>query len=296
MKALESVWDALERLGGTAESMKARARLMTEVQKAVRSWEVSQSAAARRLDTSQPRLNDLLRGKIERFSLDALFDLATHAGVKVSVGFSVAGESAAVGAAERGARYIAGSERAPRRRVGARIREPQPRAPRCFVIAGPNGAGKTTFAREYLPREARTIHFVNADLIAGGLSPLEPRLAALAAGRKVLEELDRLARAREDFAFESTLSGIGYVDHLKQWRQDGYFIKIVFLQIESPELALKRIAARVRQGGHDVPRADVIRRFVRGHENFQARYKALADAWELYENSGAQPRLLEVGP
>jgi predicted XRE-type DNA-binding protein len=86
MKTFESVWDALERSGEAAESMKARARLMIEVQKTVRSWEVSQSVAARRLDTSQPRLNDLLRGKIERFSLDALFDLATHAGLKVSVG------------------------------------------------------------------------------------------------------------------------------------------------------------------------------------------------------------------
>jgi hypothetical protein len=80
----------------------------------------------------------------------------------------------------------------------------------CIVIAGPNGAGKTTFAREFLPKDARVVHFVNADLIAGGLSPLRPELAAIAAGRLVLRELERLAGARLDFAFESTLSGLAY--------------------------------------------------------------------------------------
>jgi predicted ABC-type ATPase len=81
------------------------------------------------------------------------------------------------------------------------------RKPRCIVIAGPNGAGKTTFARDYLPGIARLIHFVNADLIAGGISPLRPELAAIAAGRMVLRELNRLVEARAEFAFESTLSG-----------------------------------------------------------------------------------------
>jgi predicted ABC-type ATPase len=82
------------------------------------------------------------------------------------------------------------------------------KAPRCIVIAGPNGAGKTTFAREFLPKDAGIIHFVNADLIAGGLSPLRPELAAIASGRIFLAELDRLAGARVDFAFETTLSGL----------------------------------------------------------------------------------------
>jgi predicted ABC-type ATPase len=81
--------------------------------------------------------------------------------------------------------------------------------PRCLVVAGPNGAGKTTFAREYLPNDAHVLNFVNADLIAGGLSPLKPDLAAIAAGRLVLKEIDRLVEGRADFAFESTLSGLG---------------------------------------------------------------------------------------
>lgn len=76
-----------------------------------------------------------------------------------------------------------------------------PKPPRCIVIAGPNGAGKTTFAREYLPKDARIIHFVNADLIAGGLSPLRPELAALTAGRLLLAELDRLVKSKQSFAF-----------------------------------------------------------------------------------------------
>ena len=168
--------------------------------------------------------------------------------------------------------------------------------PVCIVIAGPNGAGKTTFAREFLPKDTRVIHFVNADLIAGGLSPLRPELAALAAGRIFLRELDRLAKARADFAFESTLSGLTYLGRLKRWRAAGYRIEIVYLRLRSPRLALRRIAARVKQGGHDVPRADVLRRFNRSSINFERSYKLLADTWSVYDNSGKTPRLTEQGP
>jgi predicted ABC-type ATPase len=168
--------------------------------------------------------------------------------------------------------------------------------PRCIVIAGPNGAGKTTFAREFLPKDAGVIHFVNADLIAAGLSPLRPELAALAGGRLLLTELDRLARSRADFAFESTLSGLGYLGRLQKWKAGGYRIEMVFLRLHSPQLALRRIAVRVKQGGHDVPRADVLRRFARGWRNFQASYKPLADAWAVYDNSGDHPQLLETKP
>jgi predicted ABC-type ATPase len=168
--------------------------------------------------------------------------------------------------------------------------------PRCIVIAGPNGAGKTTFAREYLPKDARVLHFVNADLIAGGLSPLRPELAAMAGGRLLLSELDRLARARADFAFETTLSGLVYLRRLKRWKAAGYRIEITYLRLRSPQLALRRIAARARQGGHHVPRADVLRRFARGLLNFQRCYCPLADAWAVYDNSGDAPRLIQKGP
>ncbi|MBI5775045.1 MAG: zeta toxin family protein [Verrucomicrobia bacterium] len=168
------------------------------------------------------------------------------------------------------------------------------KSPRCIVIAGPNGAGKTTFAREYLPKDAGVIHFVNADLIAAGLSPLRPELAALAGGRLLLTELDRLAKARADFAFETTLSGLVYLGRLQRWKTAGYRIEIIFLRLSSTRLALRRIAARVKQGGHNVPRADVLRRFERGWKNFQAAYKPLADVWTVYDNSGDRPQLLET--
>jgi len=166
-------------------------------------------------------------------------------------------------------------------------------APRCIIIAGPNGAGKTTFAREYLPKDVGVIHFVNADLLAAGLSPLKPELAVLSAGRLFLGELDRLARTKQDFSFESTLSGLAYVSRLKRWKAAGYRIEIIFLRLASVQLALRRIAARVKQGGHNVPRADVLRRFARGWKNFETAYKPLADMWEVYDNSGNRPQLLD---
>jgi predicted ABC-type ATPase len=168
------------------------------------------------------------------------------------------------------------------------------RVSRCIVIAGPNGSGKTTFAREFLANEPSINHFINADLIASGLSPLKPELAAIAAGRIVLKEIERLVRNRENFSFESTLSGRTHAARLAQMKAMGYRIEIVF-KIKSPQLAFRRIAARVRQGGHDIPRADVLRRFERSWSNFTAIYRQLADAWWVYDNSGS-PTLLERGP
>ena len=174
--------------------------------------------------------------------------------------------------------------------------KPERLSPKCIIIAGPNGAGKTTFAREFLTQEVGVVHFVNPDLIASGLSPLRPELAALAAGRLFLRELDRLAKDRKDFAFESILSGFTYLSRLKRWKLAGYRIEMVYLRVSSPRLALLRIAARVKQGGHDVPRADVIRRFTRSWKNFDKHYRLLADAWSVYDNSAAVPRVLEQGP
>lgn len=168
--------------------------------------------------------------------------------------------------------------------------------PHCLVVAGPNGAGKTTFAREYLARDASAIHFVNADLIAAGLSPLAPERAALAAARLTLAEIERLTAAGADFALESALSGRTYVARLQALKAAGYYLEIVFLRVASPQLAIKRIGARVKQGGHPVPKADVLRRFARGWRNFESVYRPLADSWAVYENSGVTPVLLEHGP
>jgi predicted ABC-type ATPase len=112
----------------------------------------------------------------------------------------------------------------------------------------------------------------------------------------VLAELNRLVKARKDFAFESTLSGRTYLRLMKRWKAVGYRIEMVFLSLPSVELALQRIAARVRQGGHDVPEADVVRRFGRSWKNFRDVYRFLADVWAVYDNSGEAPQLLEEGP
>lgn len=168
--------------------------------------------------------------------------------------------------------------------------------PRCIIIAGPNGAGKTTFARTYLVRDADIDNFINADYIATGLSPLKPERAARAAGRILLEELERLTSAKESFALESTLSGRTYIELFKKWKDLGYRIEIVFLKLDSPKLSLSRIAARVAQGGHNVPKADVLRRFERGWRNFERHYCFLADEFTVYDASGPTPVLLRSHP
>jgi predicted ABC-type ATPase len=172
----------------------------------------------------------------------------------------------------------------------------KPTSPRCVIIAGPNGAGKTTFAREFLPRDTDVVHFVNADLIAAGLSALKPEIAAVTAGRVFLAEIDRLAAAGASFAFETTFSGRVYAARLARWKLAGYRTEIVYLMIDSPQIALKRIASRVKEGGHGIPRDVVLRRFGRSWTNFVRIYRPMANAWSVYDNSGAEPQLLEQGP
>ena len=166
-------------------------------------------------------------------------------------------------------------------------------ARKVIIIAGPNGAGKTTFAREFLPNEAGCPVFVNADLIAAGLAPFAPETAAVQAGRLMLQELARHFAARENFAFETTLAGRGYVHHIRAWQAAGYRVKLIFLQLDSPEEAMARVAQRVRQGGHTIPEATIRRRFAAGRENFERLYAPLVDAWALYDNAGAAPVLLD---
>jgi predicted ABC-type ATPase len=163
------------------------------------------------------------------------------------------------------------------------------------IIAGPNGAGKTTFAREFLPREAGCPDFINADLIAGGLSPFAPEKAAIQAGRIMLAEIAARASRGESFAFETTLSGLNYVRHIPRWRTAGYHVKLVFLSLPTPELAVARVKARAAQGGHDVPEVVVRRRFDAGLRNFRDLYRGLVDSWILYDNSGPVPQQMKSG-
>ena len=164
-----------------------------------------------------------------------------------------------------------------------------------IIIAGPNGAGKSTFAKEFLPNEAGCPTFVNADLIAAGLSPFDPEAAAIRAGRLMLLEMKAHAKRGSSFAFETTLAGLSYVKHIRMWRGDDYHVKLLFLSLKTPENAIARIAARVRQGGHFIPDAVVIRRFHEGLRHFNEIYRHEVDLWRLYDNSGDVPQLLEEG-
>jgi predicted ABC-type ATPase len=166
---------------------------------------------------------------------------------------------------------------------------------RIIILGGPNGAGKTTFAREYLLKEAHCPDFVNVDLIAAGLSPFDPARAAIRAGRIMLAEIQRRIRKGESFAFETTLSGHMYARLIPEWRSADYQVRLIFLSLPNPEIAVARVAARVAQGGHHVASAVVRRRFDSGLRNFQDVYMELVDKWEWYDNSGNTPRLISAG-
>ena len=167
--------------------------------------------------------------------------------------------------------------------------------PKIVIIAGPNGAGKTTFARAFLPQEAQCPRFINADLIAAGLSPFAPEAAAIKAGRLMLQEIAACVARRESFAFETTMAGQVYLRHIEDWRQLGYYVSVVFLSLPTVEMAVARVAERVRQGGHDIPEHVIRRRFISGRMNFDAQYRAAVDDWALYDNSGDEPVLIEWG-
>lgn len=161
-----------------------------------------------------------------------------------------------------------------------------------YIIAGPNGSGKTTFAKKFLPKYADCTHFINADLIAQGLSPFSPVVAAIKAGRLVLREIEEMSEKGVSFAFETTLSGKTYLALLKRLKSKGYQIHLFFLWIPNSSLALERIKDRVRSGGHNVPAVDVRRRFRRSVENFLGAYQPMLDSWMLFDNSRETPHLV----
>jgi len=166
---------------------------------------------------------------------------------------------------------------------------------RILIIAGPNGAGKTTFAEEFLPNEAGCPEFVNADLIAAGLSPFQPDQVAFAAGRLMLERIDELAGSGKSFAFETTLSTRSWLRLIPRWKSLGYRVKLYFLSLPEPDFALRRVDARVRLGGHAIPPETVRRRFARGLENLRYGYIGIVDEWSIYDGSQDPPVLLENG-
>ncbi|MBW8001473.1 MAG: hypothetical protein FVQ80_05575 [Planctomycetes bacterium] len=164
--------------------------------------------------------------------------------------------------------------------------------PTCFIIAGPNGAGKTTFALRYLPQIADCLNFVNADLIASGLSPFDSLSAQYEAGRLFLREIHANIDKRVDFAFETTLSGRTQISLLKKLRQDGWQSVLFFLWIPDADFSKNRIRERVKHGGHNIPDDTIYRRFPRVMNNLIKIYIPLCDRILCYDNSGPKPVLV----
>lgn len=168
--------------------------------------------------------------------------------------------------------------------------------PSVVVIAGPNGAGKSTTAPLLLKGTLGVMEFVNADTIAQGLSAFEPDRSAMAAGRIMLGRLDDLARQRVSFAFESTLASRSFAPWISDLAREGYLFHLLFLWLPSADMAVARVAERVRMGGHHVDEEMVRRRYNRGLRNFFELYRPLAATWRTYDNSStARPRLVAIG-
>jgi predicted ABC-type ATPase len=164
--------------------------------------------------------------------------------------------------------------------------------PNLYVIGGANGSGKTTVALSLLPNVLGVYEYVNADAIASGLSPLNPESMAIPSGRIMVERLQALAESGADFAFETTLAARTFAPFLRDCRNKGYQVNLIYLWLPSPDLAVARVARRVASGGHSIPEEVVRRRYERGRQNLVNLYLPLCDNWTVYENSGSEFRLV----
>jgi predicted ABC-type ATPase len=161
------------------------------------------------------------------------------------------------------------------------------------IIAGPNGSGKSTCAVTLLPQD---LPFVNADMIAAELSGVPGTTADINAGRLLLDRVGKLEEAREDFAFETTLATKMLRDRVVAWQKAGYQVHLLYFWLPTPDMAVQRVAARVRAGGHHVPETTVRRRYASGLRNFFQLYLPLVDTWRMYDNSrGLDPLLIAKG-
>lgn len=164
--------------------------------------------------------------------------------------------------------------------------------PTCWIIAGPNGAGKTTFALSYLPEVAECINFINADLIAAGLSPLAPARELLAAGRIFVQEIEERVAKRENFAFETTLAGRGRLKLFHHLKKEGWLVELIYLALPSIEMSKMRVAERVSHGGHNVPERDIERRFPRSLKNLLTEFSVAANHCTCFMNDSEEPMLI----
>lgn len=158
--------------------------------------------------------------------------------------------------------------------------------PHCYVVAGPNGAGKTTFALKYLPCIASCYDFINADEIAKGLSPLDYEAGLLKAGKIFLETLKQKIAERNDFAFETTLSGLTYLPRIAEWRKSGWIVTLFYLYIPDAAFSAQRVRHRVLEGGHDIPADDIVRRYPRSIRNL-FDYAEVCDQTICLDNTGS---------
>jgi predicted ABC-type ATPase len=168
-------------------------------------------------------------------------------------------------------------------------------SPNVIVLAGPNGAGKTTAARTLLAETLKVMTYVNADVIAQGLAGFDPDSAAIEASRIMLERLHKLAEHGADFAFETTLAGRSYVPWIKGLRNQGYTVSLLYFWLESPDLAVARVADRVRLGGHSIPEATTRQRYQRSLRNFFSLYRPIVTSWEMFNNTGSNPEQVAFG-
>lgn len=164
-----------------------------------------------------------------------------------------------------------------------------------YIIAGCNGAGKTTASFTVLPEMLNCKEFVNADEMAKGLSPFNPEGVALQAGRLMIERVLQLMRDEATFAFETTLSTRSYVKLVKMAQKQGYYVTLLFFSLATPEQAVKRVAKRVSQGGHNIPTDVVYRRYASGLRNLFQLYMDTVDFWALYDNSDCPTRKIAYG-
>ena len=167
--------------------------------------------------------------------------------------------------------------------------------PNLFIISGCNGAGKTTASFTILPELLHVKEFVNADEIARGLSPFQPETVSIEAGKIMLRRIQELLLHRYDFAFETTLSTRSFVGLIKQAKDLGYSINLIYYWLDSTDLAIERVKTRVSEGGHNIPTDTIIRRYFAGLKNFINFYKDKVNYWMLIDNSETAPELIAEG-
>ncbi|OGV46022.1 MAG: hypothetical protein A2017_22320 [Lentisphaerae bacterium GWF2_44_16] len=166
------------------------------------------------------------------------------------------------------------------------------RKPICYIVGGPNGAGKTTFSLCYLPAISGCRNFINADLIAQGLSPLNPESVQLEAGRLFLREIENYIKRRQNFAFETTLSGRGHLNLIHRLRSSGWRVELFYLWIPDAGFSSRRVKERVKHGGHNISDEALLRRFPRSINNLLKEYSKICDLTVCYDNSAIVPSLI----